>query len=300
MKSLRNLLAMAAFGIFATSSWAQELNCEVSVMAPQINNVERSVFESLESDIRDFMNTRKWTNDFFEFDERIDCFLQLTISEAVTQTQFRAQMQIQASRPIYNSDYRTSTFSANDQDVEFNYAPNIMINFSLDQYRDNLSSILAYYAYMILASDYDSFSLEGGTEYFQKSQQIVANAQNSGMKGWKSGDGPKSRYALVDNIMSQSFKPLRKCMYRYHRHGFDKLYDDPEAARKEIADQLIALRSIHKIKPASYNMQLFFLAKSDEVVDLFSPAPKEERLRIYSILVEIDPGNITKYDKMMG
>lgn len=279
---------------------AQELNMQVSVIAPQIANVEKSIFETLESSVQEFMNGRKWTNDFFEFDERIECSMQITISEAPSQSQFRGSIQIQSSRPIYNSDYNAALMSLNDQDVDFVFLPNTIIQFSIDQHRDNLSSMLAYYAFMIIGMDYDSFSEEGGTDYFLKAQTIVANAQTAGQPGWKASEGNQNRFHLVENLLSQTFRPLRQCMYRYHRHGMDIAYDQPELARKEMSDALLSLRNIHKIRPSSYNLQVFFFAKADEIINMFDPAPQEEKLRLYNLLTTVDPGNISKYDKMMN
>ncbi|MFT5185562.1 MAG: hypothetical protein ACI84C_002710, partial [Flavobacteriales bacterium] len=192
-----------------------------------------------------------------------------------------------------------SLFSANDQDFQIEFLQNTMLQFSLDQHRANLSSILAFYAYLIIGLDYDSYADEGGTPHFLKAQTVVANAQNAGESGWKASEGNQNRYWLVENVLSQTFKPFRKCMYRYHRHGFDKMYADAESGRQEIADALIGLRNTHRIKPGNYNFQTFFFGKSDEIVNLFKPAPQEEKLRVYNVLKQIDPGNISKYEKMM-
>lgn len=297
---LRFVLLCAAVSGLSYGLRSQELNCSVSIIAPQISNVEADVFKTLEGVITEFMNTRKWTEDAFDIEERIECSMQLTISEAPTQTNFRGTLQIQSSRPVYHSDYKTPVFMVNDQDIEFSFAPNTFITFGLDQHRDNLSSLLAYYAFVILAFDYDSFAPEGGTEYFLKAQTVVANAQNAAESGWKASGSQKNRFWVIENILSQTFKPLRKAMYDYHRKGMDLAYEDPELARKNISDSIVALRNIHKIKPSSYNMQLFFLAKSDELVNLFGPAQQEEKLRLFNVLKTIDPGNISKYDKLIG
>ena len=176
MNGIHKILALLAILTFTLEAKTQELNCEISVMAPQINNIDASVFETMESTIREFMNGRKWTNDFFDFDERIEVSMQITISEAPSQTQFRGSIQIQSSRPVYNSDYKTSVFAINDQNVDITFLPNSILQFSLDQHRDNLSSLLGFYAYMIIGFDYDTFSLEGGTPYFLNAQTVVANS----------------------------------------------------------------------------------------------------------------------------
>jgi hypothetical protein len=275
---------------------SQELNCTVQVIAPTIANVEASIFESLEDGVREFMNGRRWTNDNFAFEERIECTMQITISEAIGSTRFSGSIQIQSNRPVYNSDYNTPLLFAHDGDLEIEWLDGTSINFNPGQHRDNLSSILAYYAYMILAMDYDSYGMEAGSEFYLKAQTIVANAQNAGGKGWRASQGKQNRYWLVENMLSQTFRPLRYCFYNYHRNGMDILYEDVEAARLNIGDAIIEMRSTNRIRPSSYNLQVFFLAKSDEIIKLFEPAPEAERVRLLPVLKQMDPGNIAKYD----
>ncbi len=279
---------------------AQELNCQISVISPQIANVEGSIFESLEDAIQEFMNGRRWTNDDFRLEERIECTMQITISEAPSATSFKGTLQVQSSRPVYNSDYKTPLLLVNDGDFEFIWDGSSTIQFSLDQHRDNLSSVLAYYAYMILGMDYDSMALEGGTDHYLKAQTIVANAQSAGNLGWKASQGQQNRYWLVENMLSQTFRPVRNCLYNYHRLGLDRLYDDVERGRLTMADALIEMRNTHRIRPSSYNLQLFFLAKVDEILKVFTPAPEAERARLLPVLKQMDPGNINKYDNALG
>ena len=295
-------LALAVLlGIGAsTESAAQELNCTVTVIAPQISNVDASRFDALEESIREFMNGRRWTNDNFEFEERIECTMQLTINEAVGSTVFKGSMQVQSSRPVFNSDYRTAVMLVNDADIQFEWLDNSQILFNPGQHRDNLSSLLAYYAYMILGMDYDTFSLEGGTPHFLQAQTIVANAQNAGERGWKASQSKQNRYWLVENHLSQTFRPVRNCLYNYHRKGLDLLFDDVEGARLTMAEALIDMRSTNRIRPGSYNIQVFFLAKSDEIFNVFGPAPDAEKARLLPILKQLDPGNISSYDERLG
>jgi hypothetical protein len=279
---------------------AQELNCRVQVIAPQIANVESSIFESMEENIQEFMNGRRWTNDQILFEERIECSFQITISEAPTPTTFKGTIQVQSSRPVYNSDYNTTMLLVNDSDFDISWDGSSNIQFSIDQYRDNLSSVLAYYAFMILGMDYDSMGLESGTQHYLKAQTIVANAQNSGPSGWKASQGQQNRYWLVENMLSQTFRPVRNCLYYYHRMGLDQLFDDVERGRLAMADALIEMRQTHRIRPSSYNLQLFFLAKSDEILKVFGPAPEAEKTRLLPVLKQMDPGNISKYDSIFS
>lgn len=293
-------IALALILLAPVSIIAQELNCTVQIVAPTVSNVDPARFKTMEQQITEFMNSRKWTTDDFDITERIEMSILITISTAPSQTSFSGTIMVQSSRPVFNSDYKTPSFTVNDGDFDFSFLDNQIIQFSLDQHRDNLSSVLAYYAYMVIANDYDTFALEGGTNYYLKAQAIVANAQNAAEGGWKASEGQRNRYWLVENIISQTFRPLRKCLYLYHRQGFDKLYTNAETSRKEIADAIIELRNIHKVRPSSYNVQLFFSTKGNEIVKLFTPAPEAERQRILPILKELDPGNIKKYDSSLG
>ncbi|MGY8942066.1 MAG: type IX secretion system protein PorD [Flavobacteriales bacterium] len=280
--------------------FAQELNCRVQVIAPQISNVEGSIFESLEESIQEFMNGRRWTNEDFTFEERIECNMQITLSEAPSATSFKGSIQVQSSRPVFNSDYNTPMLLVNDGEFEIIWDGSSTIQFSPDQFRDNLSSVLAYYSYMVIGMDYDSMGLEGGTPYYLKAQTIVANAQNSGPSGWKASQGQQNRYWLVENMLAQTFRPVRNCLYYYHRMGLDRLFDDVERGRLTMADALIEMRQTHRIRPSSYNLQLFFLAKSDEILKVFGPAPNAEKTRLLPVLKQMDPGNISKYDSILG
>ncbi|MEY5044446.1 MAG: hypothetical protein RJA19_1673, partial [Bacteroidota bacterium] len=238
MTALRSGLIFSVIWVLCgrfVSVHGQELNCQVSVISPQIANVENTIFESLEDAIQEFMNGRRWTNDDFRLEERIECTMQITISEAPSPTSFKGTLQVQSSRPVYNSDYKTPILLVNDGDFEITWDGSSTIQFSLDQHRDNLSSILAYYAYMILGMDYDSMALEGGTDHYLKAQTVVANAQSAGNLGWKASQGQQNRYWLVENMLSQTFRPVRNCLYNYHRMGLDRLYDDLERGRLTMA-----------------------------------------------------------------
>ena len=299
-QATRLAVACLAWVVVSTTGRAQELNCTVTVIAPQISNVDVSRFDALEDGIREFMNGRRWTNDNFEFEERIECTIQLTVSEAIGSTTFKGSMQVQSSRPVFNSDYNTPVLLVNDGDIQFEWLDNSTILFNPGQHRDNLSSLLAYYAYIILGMDYDTFSLEGGTPHFLQAQAIVANAQNAGERGWKASQGKQNRYWLVENHLSQTFRPVRICLYNYHRKGLDVLFQDVEGGRLTIAESLIDMRSTNRIRPGSYNIQVFFLSKSDEIINIFSPAPDAERGRLLPILKQLDPGNIQSYDQNLG
>lgn len=296
------LLIVLLLALCTLHSRAQELKCTVTILPPQATQVDPTIFQTMKSTMEEFMNNRRWTNDTWKAEEKIECSIQITIEQQISQREFKGSIQVNSSRPVFNSSYKTSVLSVNDRDFQFTFQENTIIQWSQDQHRDNLSSVLAYYAYLILGMDYDSFALEGGTDHYIMCQTICVNAQNAPETGWRAGDsrGQQNRYWLVENIISNSFKPLREFLYNYHRKGLDKLYTEPKVARKVMSDALEGLRNVHKLRPSSYNMQVLFYAKSDEVVNIFKPTPVEEKTAVYNVCKLVDPGNINKYEKIMA
>jgi hypothetical protein len=280
---------------------AQELNCNVTIIPPRVITTDAEIFKTMEGVIEEFMNSRKWTKDSWDSKERIDCSIQITVEQQVSSRQFQGSIQVSSSRPVFNTDYKSTMLSINDKNFGFSYQDNANLQWSQDQHRDNLTSVLAYYAHLILAMDYDSFAPEGGTEHFLMCQTIVTNAQNAPEDGWKASQkGQQNRYWIIENILSQSFKPLRDALYNYHRQGLDLLYYDIEKGRNTMASALEGLRAIHKIRPSSYNLQIFFYGKADEIINVFKPAPADVKQPIYELCKLVDPGNIAKYERIMA
>lgn len=276
---------------------AQELNCTVTVITPQIQGTERRIFETMESVIFEFMNNQKWTTDVFDIHERIECNLLLTITDGTpTSTTFKGKLQVQSFRPVHNSNLKSQVINLVDSDVDFIFQENAVLRFTPDYFTDNLTSVLAYYAYMIVGYDYDTFSPEGGTKYYNIAQAVVNNAQNASQAGWKSFEGNRNRFWMVDNILHQSFKPLREVLYQYHRNGLDLMYDNMDEGRANIVVSLEGLRTVHQLKPLSYNVMSFFLAKSDEIVNIYKKAPGPEKSQVYKLVQVLDPGNLSKYN----
>lgn len=294
MKSF--LISFFTFLLFLSGN-SQELNCNVQVLTPQIQG-DKKIYETLQNGIFEFMNNTKWTKDNFQNDERIPLTLIITINERVSD-EFKATMQVQSSRTAYRSSYNSVLFNHNETDFTFRYLEFQPLEFSENTNMSNLTSVLAFYAYMAIGIDYDSFSPEGGTQYFRRAQTIVANAQNAPEKGWKAFEGSKNRYWLVENATNETFAPLRECFYRYHRFGLDIMHQDVVEGRKAILDAIELLRKVHKDKPGSFNLQIFFNAKSDEIVNIFSKAFPDEKSKVVNILNEIDPANSIKYAKIL-
>lgn len=297
---MRQVLTFLFFITFIHFSLAQELNCEVQVLSPQIQGTNKRVFDVLRTNIVEFMNNRKWTNDIYKNNERIDCSILINITKQIGVDEFEATIQVQSRRPVFKASYNSLLFNFNDNDFHFKYLENQPLDFTDNTYTSNLTSILSYYAYLIIGMDYDSFSVKGGTPYLQKCLAVVNNAQGSSETGWKAFDGTKNRYWVINNMLDATFIPLREAMYKYHRLGLDVMATDKEGARKAILESLEGLKEIHSIKPLSFSMQVFFNAKADELINIFSGATPEEKTKVLDIVNLIDPTNSNKYQKIIA
>lgn len=297
-------IVLIYFSLLSTLVFSQELNCQVSIIpAPglQIGPVEKEIMTELEASIFDFMNNTRWTGDIFEIEERINCQILITISEMPSAQTFNGKIQVQSSRPVFNTSYNTVLFNYEDSDFSFNYLRNSALLFSIDQYRDNLTSVLAFYAYMVLAYDYDSFEMKGGSKYFTKAQLIANQAKNSGDPGWSASAGKRmNRYWMVDNALQSVFEPIRTVYYNYHRLGFDIMYDDMVNGRKVVLESLQQLDKVQRARPGSLNLQIFLTSKSAELINLFSQAEVSEKNAAVSVLKKLDPSNSSKYQEILN
>ncbi|MGB0369065.1 MAG: DUF4835 family protein [Flavobacteriales bacterium] len=280
-------------------SWAQELNCTVNVISPQIQNTEKRIFQTLQKDIREFMNSTRWTNDAFALEERIECSILVTVGERIGNDKYKATMQVQSSRPCYMTSYNSVMLNVNDQDFTFQYVENQPLQFQPNQHVNNLTSVLAFYAFMIVGTDYDSFSPKGGEPYFQKALQVVNNAQNESERGWKAFEGSKNRYWLVENMLNARYEEFRGVMYKYHREGLDVMQSDLPTGRKAIADCLKPLKTIRLDQPNSYLMTVFFTAKVDEMINIFKEAFPDVKTKAANDLMQMDPANANKYQAIV-
>lgn len=296
LRKIALTFVLLSFGLLTT---AQELRCNIQVISSQVQGTNRQVFQTLQSELFEFMNNRAWTEHIYSNEERIECNILINIQEQIG-NEFSGSIQIQSRRPVYNSSYNSSVFNYKDNDVKFEYIEYEPLEFSLSENKSNLTSMLAYYAYIIIGLDYDTFSEQGGTPYFQNAERIVNNAQNAPEKGWKAFEGRKNRYWLVENLLNNDYKDIRTFLYRYHRHGLDKMHEEAAEGRAEIAESLELLQEVYREKPDPF-MFLFELIvdiKSDEIVNVFSESFPEEINRVQNIMVEIDPSHADRYEKL--
>ncbi len=301
---MRALTILAAIWISWTEIHAQELKCNVQIVHSQIQGTNVQVFETLQSAIYEFMNNTVWTNHVFGVDERIECNLLFNLTEQVSVDEFKGTLQVQSRRPVYNTNYNSTMLNYKDNDIQFRYAEFEPLLFNETTHTSNLTSLLAYYAYIILGLDYDSFSYEGGTPWFQKAENIVNNAQNAREKGWKGFESTtrRNRYWFINNILDDEYKSIREWNYRYHRHGLDLMDEKLVEGRANIAESLELLQKVYRDKPDPFMhyFQVVMDAKSDEFVNVFTESFTEEKNRVYQLLTEIDPANSTKYEKIIS
>lgn len=288
--------------VFSKLSISQIFNCEVQVIAPTLQNnpANEEIFSSLKNAMIEYINFGyNWTNDKFEQHEQIDVSFLLTLNSK-SGNDFSGKLQITSQRPVFNSDYKSLLMSYIDKNVTFKYIRNSPIQYFEGQHVDNLADILAYYIYMILGYDYDSFSMEGGTPYFNKADQILSICQSASEPGWKApdGDGSNNRFWLIQNALQPQFTSLRKTFYNYHISGLDQCYLNRDTCIKEITSSVNELLEIHKSRPSSLNMQLFFNAKYEELIKIYLPTSPSERNKIYNMLSQLDPSRIKAYNKL--
>jgi hypothetical protein len=285
-------------------SFSQELNCQVSVESDaklELNSTELEIIKQMKQSIFDLMNNTQWTKDVFKTEERINCNIQIQLKTNPSTGNYTGYIQVQSTRPAFNSNYNTVIYNFQDDDLAISFSRNTVLTYAQNQYRDNLSSILAFYAYFIIGMDYDSFSLKGGTSYFNEAQQIVSNAQSSGAPGWKASEsGKRNRYWLIDNILQPVFDPLRECNYMYHRNGIDKLYDNKVEAKKALFAALNKLTPVVQTRPNTINVVNFLNAKTVELKNILSDSEVKEKTDFVNLLKKLDSGNSSKYQEILN
>ena len=283
----KNLLFISILFITFLSK-AQELNCTIEINADQTGQPNLQVFRTLESQLLDFVNTTKWTDKDYKNQERIDCNMSIIVNEFESNV-FTASIQIQASRPVFQSSYNTPTYNYNDKQFNFIYSEFEPLNFNINNFDSNLISVIAFHVYTILGLDADTFELNGGEEYFDIAKQIVNTAASSGSKGWKSTDGNQSRFRYNDALVSQVYKEFHTAMYEYHRNGLDLMHNSQREAKVNIVKAIGILKSINDRRPNSYILRTFFDAKSDEIQSIFSDGPAVDITKLINNLNRMAP-----------
>lgn len=283
--------------LFALSfTQAQELNCSVKVNSERITATNQQIFKTLETSLNEFVNKNKWTNRDFKTNERIDCSMFINVSE-FNNNVFTATIQVQAARPVYNSTYSTPILNINDKDFTFRYVEFENLFFNPNSFDSNLVSVVAFYAYMILAFDADSFEPQGGNEYLEIAQNIVSVSQSGG-KGWSQSDGLQNRFFLVNDMLSSTFSPIRLGFYEYHNQGLDLMANDLTAGKEGVKNAILTLSKIHSVRPNSYLTRVFFDTKSDEILSVFTGGPSVNITDLVDNLNRVSPLNASNWSKI--
>lgn len=277
---------------------AQELNCQVEVLSQRIQNVDPQVFKTLEQSVYEFLNNKKWTTEKYKQDERIECSILINVMEQKGQDNYKATLQLQSSRPVFNSAYNTPVLNHSDNQFAFEYVQFEPLQFNPNTFTSNLTSQLAFYAYLIIAMDMETFAPNGGQKYFDIAQTIINNVpQNLGDKapGWRPFESNTNRYWVIENLLNRRFTGLREVYYEYHIKGMDKMYDNPVEGRTNILSALEKLKPIVLQSPNSIGLQMFFNAKKNELIKMFSGAPNSEKIKAQQLLREVNPGKAEDY-----
>jgi len=298
-------ISMLATGIFLH---AQEFQAKVTINTQQVvgTNVDKTIFNSFQSQLTAFINNRKWTSDVFQAQEKIRCSFILTVQSVDADNVYQATLAIQAARPVYNASYQTALVNYQDGSVQFKYVPFQQLDFNenrvqgTDALTANLTAVFAYYLYMILGFDYDSFSPKGGDMYFSKAQNIVSNAPEAkSISGWKSFDGSRNRYWLAENLMNTKYNDIHDIIYSYYRDGLDQMYDDEETARSNILDALSSLQDFNQRNPNTMIAQFLVQGKSQEYIGIFKKGDPGSKAQASQILASIDVSNAATYKQEM-
>lgn len=282
---------------FSTLSFAQELNCTVVVNAQQTGNENLQIFKTLEKQLTELINNTKWTDRTFEPQELISCSMNIIVSEYSGEF-FNATIQVQSSRPIYGSSYSSPIYNFNDKDFSFRYTEFQNLIYNPTQYTSNLISVLAFHIYMALALDADSYEQNGGEDYYKQAQTILNYSQQESFRGWKLEDGLQTRFILIDNALSTTFKEFRNVIYEYHRLGLDEMSNDLKNGKQQIASSLSKFKAMNSRRPNSFLLRTFFDAKADEIEQIFTDGPQIKIADLKDILIKVAPIHSAKWQNI--
>lgn len=285
--------------LMVLSANAQELNCNIQINSDQISGSNKSVYNTLQKSVSEFVNNRRWTEMTYTNIERIECSMNIIIKK-VEQDVFTAEIQVQSRRPVFNTNYNSTLFNFKDNNFTFDYKEFDQLEMNENTITSNLTAVLAYYAYIIIGYDMDSYTRLGGTPYFQAAESIVNAAQAADLVGWKAFESSRNRYALVNNLTDEAFKKYRNYFYEYHRLGLDEMSINMTNARAKIAAGLPVLREANRARPSAVVISSFMDAKSDELINIFSKATDKEKKDAIEILSDVNPTQIDRYEKILN
>ncbi len=277
----------------------QELHARIQVSAQMDQGSDRTIYNTLQTSLYELMNNKRWTNNVVRIEERIECSFMITIQNRSSDV-FEGQILVQASRPVFNSSYESPLFSFLDRNLRFEYIQDQNMDWVENEHLNNLTSILAFYAYIIIALDYESFQKGAGAPYLEKAENIVNNAQNDPRAtGWKPFESDRNRYWMVENLQNPRYSGLKDALYQYHRLGLDVMYDNQELGRQAVVESLVMFQRVYNERPNLFILSVLLNAKSDELVRMFSDASSMQKSRVVQILTTIDGANANKYNRIL-
>lgn len=285
---MKKLLSLFLFSFIFSAGNAQEINFQLSVNSDLVNQTNQQVFKTLEVSINEFMNNKAWTNQNRLNEERLDCSMVLNLT-AYNGSQFQGTLQVQIQRPVFNTNFKTPILNHLDKDINFTYQEFQPLFYNTSTYESNLVSLLSFYAFLSLGMEADTFKLNGGNPFYATAQQILNLTSQNQSKGWNQADGNRSRYWLIETLRSNTFKEYRTVMYEYHRKGLDLMTENPGQAKRNIINSIASLNRLYSRRPNSFLNQIFFDAKSDEIVDIFSDGPEVDFQSSLNLLNKIAP-----------
>lgn len=292
---MNNRILLFFFLLAVGFAEAQQLNCTVTVNADKIANANPQTFKTLQKSIAEFVNKTDWTGDIYKQGERINCSMFITI-DSYASDQFTGSIQVQSSRPVYGSTYSTPIFNFNDKDLSFRYVEFENLAFNPTSFDSNLVSVLAFYSFFIIGLDADTFESQGGRSWFDIAQEVSNVAQQGGYKGWSQADGNQNRYFLITDVLSNTYSPYREAMYQYHFEGLDNMSKDLKSSKQKIVESIETLSSLYQVRPNAFLTRVFFDAKSDEIVSIFSAGPQIPITDLVDILNRLSPLNSSKWN----
>jgi len=298
---MRKAVLIISFILIIPHLYSQELNCQISISTAQIEGSDKRVFETLQNALYEFLNNLKWSGFNMSYEERIECSMLLTINERMGGDEYKATLNVVLRRPVFNTAYNTVLLNYIDKDFQFRYSEYQPLDYSDGAFTSNLTSVFAFYSYMVLGLYFDSFSPYGGSAFYEKAQTAVNAAQSAPETGWKAYEGTHNRYWMVENIQNSANSSLRDFLYNYNRQGLDAMYDKLEQGRASITESLNYLLKMYNAKPDLFLLQLMLDAKRDEIVNIYSDqrVPPIDKTNVVNLLREIDPGNSSKYQSIL-
>ncbi len=300
MKQIKSTFLLLIILVFASvSAMAQEFICQVMINTSKIQTADKTRYETLQKDLYEFVNNRTWTNYQFKTEEKIECSIMIILDDPGSSNDMKGTMTVQLRRPVFKSSYNTVLMNYIDKDIQFTYVQNEPLEYVENAFTNNLTSLISFYVNMFLGMSFDTFSQNGGGEFYQKANSIVNTCQNRSEIGWKSFENQKNRYWMVENLQNSTYAKVREFLYKYHRLGLDAMADNVEQARQVITESLELLQMANRERPGLFIISMIVMAKSDEIINIYSQANQSEKNKVVAIMRELDPANAAKYQQIV-